>query len=368
MKILCVLVAVSMASAAVVEETREKKMFSLFNVVTFKNLPCSSENGGRNGTCYTTTECSDKGGKSSGNCASGFGVCCLFTVQTASQEINQNCTYIQNPDFPSAYTETTALTYTIRKCADDVCAVRLDFETFTTAGPTATGEEDGGLCVDSLVVSGTSGLTSPVICGMNTGQHIYMDMGAASTATATVAFTFAGASTTRMWEIKATQIPCAANYRPTSGCLQYHNGITGRFTTFNFANTATQSHLRNQNYNICIRQEQGYCCVQYTVCNDPNSYTLDNTPATMAEIDTRCTGDFLGIDGVGMTCTGATNMVQHTKLCGGVFNSEDMNTANIPLCDCTAPFTVNVVTDAAADTAAINSRGACLEYRQLPCQ
>ena len=53
----------------------------------------------------------------------------------------------------------------------DVCAVRLDFETFTTAGPTATGEEDGGLCVDSLVVSGTSGLTSPVICGMNTGQH-----------------------------------------------------------------------------------------------------------------------------------------------------------------------------------------------------
>ena len=92
-------------------------------------------------------------------------------MQTASQEINQNCTYIQNPGFPSAYTETTALTYTIRKCADDVCAVRLDFETFTTQGPADTEEISGGVCVDSLVVSGTSGLSSPVICGMNTGQH-----------------------------------------------------------------------------------------------------------------------------------------------------------------------------------------------------
>merc|ERR1712066_396573 len=84
----------------------------------------------------------------------------------------------------------------------------------TTQGPADTEEISGGVCVDSLVVSGTSGLSSPVICGMNTGQHVYMDMGGASTATATVAFTFAGASTTRMWEIKATQIPCSANYRP----------------------------------------------------------------------------------------------------------------------------------------------------------
>jgi len=356
-----------MASAAIVEENREKKMFSLFNVVTFKNQPCQSNDNMRNGTCYTTTECDDKGGKASGNCASGFGVCCLFKVQLASQEINQNCTYIQNPGFPSAYTETTALSYVIRKCADDVCAVRLDFESFTTLGPVATGEEMGGLCVDSLVVTGSSGLSSPVICGMNDGQHIYMDMGNKNSDMATVAFTFAGASTTRMWEIKATQIPCAANYRPDSGCLQYHNGVTGRFTTFNFANAATQSHLRNQNYNICIRQEEGYCCVRYSVCSDTNSYTLDNNDNTKAEIDTQCAMDFLGIDGVGMTCTAASNRVQHTKLCGGIFNAEKDNTLDIPLCDCTSPFAVNVVTDDTADTAANPSRGVCLEYMQVPC-
>ena len=73
----------------------------------------------RNGTCYTTTECTDEGGTASGNCASGFGICCLFTLSSSSSlTVSQNNTYIQNPSFPSVYTDTSALTYTINKCAD----------------------------------------------------------------------------------------------------------------------------------------------------------------------------------------------------------------------------------------------------------
>jgi len=54
----------------------------------------------------------------------------------------------------------------------DVCFVRLDFDTFTIQGPAATNEPTNGHnCVDSFVVTGTSGLSSPVICGINTGQH-----------------------------------------------------------------------------------------------------------------------------------------------------------------------------------------------------
>ena len=44
-------------------------------------------------------------------------------------------------------------------------------------------------------------------------------------------------------------------FRPPSGCLQYHLGTDGRFTTFNFA--AEGGHLPNQRYNICLRREQG---------------------------------------------------------------------------------------------------------------
>ena len=43
---------------------------------------------------------------------------------------------------------------------------------------------------------------------------------------------------------------------PPNGCLQYHTGIDGRFTTFNWGG-ATSQHLRNQDYRICIRQEEG---------------------------------------------------------------------------------------------------------------
>ena len=100
-----------------------------------------------------------------------FGVCCLFVVTSTSDTISQNSTYIQNPGFPSVYSETSSLTYTINKCSSDVCAVRLDFETFTTRGPTSTEEASGGVCSDSFVVSGTSGYSTPVICGSNTGQH-----------------------------------------------------------------------------------------------------------------------------------------------------------------------------------------------------
>ena len=35
----------------------------------------------------------------------------------------------------------------------DVCWLRLDFETFTTLGPTATDETDGGLCIDMLTIT-----------------------------------------------------------------------------------------------------------------------------------------------------------------------------------------------------------------------
>ena len=52
------------------------------------------------GTCMTATECAAKSGSGAsadGNCASGFGVCCVFTVKCGSNAntVANNCTYIQ---------------------------------------------------------------------------------------------------------------------------------------------------------------------------------------------------------------------------------------------------------------------------------
>merc|ERR1719415_129498 len=96
--------------------SRKEKHFSLFSVVTFKNDECTSEStltgGARQGTCYSTSECSDKKGMASGNCASGFGVCCVFlnTAQASTATIKENRTHLRNAEYPSYATATAAAT------------------------------------------------------------------------------------------------------------------------------------------------------------------------------------------------------------------------------------------------------------------
>merc|ERR1719266_2635019 len=121
-----------------------------------------------------------------------------------------------------------------------------------------------------MTVTTNTGQVIPTICGANNGEHIYIDIGAANSDTATVAFTIGTtSSTSRKWDIKVAQIPCGANYAPPDGCLQYQTGLTGRFSSFNWADSTTAVHLASQTQNLCIRQEAGYCCVQYQVLDIP---------------------------------------------------------------------------------------------------
>merc|ERR1712062_527193 len=66
------------------EFQRKQKGLSLFSVVTFPNDECTGSSSSSSqsvlGTCFSSTECNNKGGKADGNCASGSGVC-LFLSQ-----------------------------------------------------------------------------------------------------------------------------------------------------------------------------------------------------------------------------------------------------------------------------------------------
>merc|ERR1712012_914481 len=57
---------------------RNEKFLSVFNIVKFPNDACDA--GSKNGTCYTKDECDTLGGTNDGSCASGYGVCCTFTL------------------------------------------------------------------------------------------------------------------------------------------------------------------------------------------------------------------------------------------------------------------------------------------------
>ena len=50
---------------------------NIFSVVRFPNTACiGTDTNQSNGTCYTSEECSRRGGSAAGSCAGGYGVCC----------------------------------------------------------------------------------------------------------------------------------------------------------------------------------------------------------------------------------------------------------------------------------------------------
>jgi hypothetical protein len=279
---------------------KKAKDFSLFSVVTFKNEECTSKTtltgGARAGTCYTTTECSDKSGTASGNCASGFGVCCIFINALATTAtISENRTYLRNTNYPTYETKTAAqsIVYTVEKMQSDICQIRLDFVDFIIGGPVVSTELKAysstalTTCTnDNLVIATTGGDSRGAICGALTGEHLYIELSPTASDKATLTLTTAISTSVtpaiaqRVWDIKTSQIPCYATYRAPPGCDRYLMADTGKITSFNFykvsgstpaAQTTTAGQntgieLMDQDINTCIRRTKGMCCVDYKLC------------------------------------------------------------------------------------------------------
>lgn len=405
------------------ETLRDKKHFSLFSVVTFKNEECSSEStfagGVTHGTCYTSTECSDKKGTKSGNCASGFGVCCILISKTGtSAAIKENRTHIRNPLYPSIETSGagTSIVYTISKMQDDICQVRLDFENFVIAGPSQTNE--GGAsdtlmsnCRDTwTTVLTNTGAAAPILCGVMTGEHLYLDIGMASTDTATITLALSNiagitvANAMRSWSVKTSQIPCWAPYRAPDGCDRYFMQTSGQIISPNFAvgpsstrganaiNTA--SDLHGQHIKTCIRRELGMCCTLFQVCttfqsielteaalggavltsdastisqgwsfgtlnlgNTNDDFTLDANLAAETDlglVDAACSLDYVEIPDSSVKKNFGAAVQINTRYCGPRFGMAGTVSAagrmsHSPVYDCTEPFELTYHTDRYTD-------------------
>ena len=75
--------------------TRRHSCVVHFKFFIFKTRS-GTTNGYRNGTCLTAIECSNKGGSGSGECAGGFGVCCVFMIRYKNEEIFESTIYNSN--------------------------------------------------------------------------------------------------------------------------------------------------------------------------------------------------------------------------------------------------------------------------------
>jgi len=282
------------------EDTRDQKLISTFQIVRFPNDPCVGSNA-RNGTCYTSQECSDKSGTSAGSCADGFGVCCTFIITTCGSTSSENLTHWTQPSTVSS----GSCALTVCPIDDSICSLRLDFTKFEITGPStvsvaqvrrqlghptqnladatyATGGSSmaTSCLVDSFYMKGASTSSNPpAICGTATGEHMYVE--ADVDACNHLVFQLADAATpiittgttpsnsrgvaslaTRAWDMKVTQIECSSKTLPPVGCTKYYwNTNAGRalLTSSNWQVTTTSIHLGNQHDRYCIRRERGYC-------------------------------------------------------------------------------------------------------------
>jgi len=279
MRALLILIVATLSHALPEDIARRKKAIGIFNVVSFPNIGCIGS-GSLNGTCYTTEECASRDGVSSGSCADGFGVCCVITLACGGTT-SENCTYLSqsasnSPAVNADNPETCS--YTICPISSTISRIRLDLTMFdiappnppastlgAAAGTVNTGASIGHCLIDTFSVSG-----APTICGLNNGQHMIVDNDGSECITAT--FAFSGSANSRNYQIHVLQYDRSDsdNLAGPPGCLQWMMGDDGTVTTFNWqgvgtaAGGAVSTHLANQDYNICVRQNANFCYICWT--------------------------------------------------------------------------------------------------------
>ena len=109
----------------------------------------------------------------------------------------------------------------------------------------------------SVSVIPSEGPAPPVICGENTGQHLYTSLTGAQAGCVLLNLYISGATKVRTFSVKASQTVCGSG--PPDGCLQWFEGITGTVRSFNSGGTGT--HLAGQQYTVCVRRERSHCSV-----------------------------------------------------------------------------------------------------------
>merc|ERR1711963_1127274 len=354
-----------------------KRAVSFFNIVKFPNDICNSSEGNRNGTCYTKEECSQRNGLQMGTYAEGYGVCCIITLSCGGTS-SDNCTYLIQE---STSSPTTPCSYKICSANKAICRIRFDFIQFDIEGPTvpsgsAAAEVDGNIldCAKDTFRVSSRGFGTPVICGTNANQHLYVDTTNGNCVDATFQFD-ASTTTSRQWDIKVTQYTCDEELAGPPGCLQYHIATTGTVASFNYPIGSTSlsatgtdrvAHLNEQQYNICFRRASGNCAICFTpsIVSTTNvaSYGLGNVASAtdrLAVLDTSCSEDYLVIPGGYASGTIATTQATTLtadgieRICGRTFTTDNTltlaiaysSTGSNSICTIRRPFMITFHTN-----------------------
>ena len=261
---------------------------------------------------------------------------------------------------------------------------------FLTTQADAKGSDvvDAGQCqTDTFSVTSS---TIPVICGTNTGDHVYFDavsechfldfqFGNVANGVTTVA--------SRSWNIKITQYACDHPNLAPSGCTQYYYGTAGTNVVRSFNWQGTR-HLASQRHVICVRREAGNCRICWSADADTDfqisgkTNKNDNGLSGQVCCNYGATGKAPSTNDHGYDCLvipGAEKTggdIINSSQCG---NGPGLATANNApamqdktVCSKQAPFSLTFIADeyegVVANGENLKSAGFKLRYFQTSCQ
>ncbi|XP_058456789.1 uncharacterized protein LOC131434156 [Malaya genurostris] len=352
---------------------RQARYFPFYTIGRIANVPCVATNG-LTGTCLIRGECADNTGIFGGSCSTNTNqaTCCLFS-RTCGGSTNLNSTYFTNVGYPGSFNGGGTCTFTITPCSASVCQLRIDFQSLALAQP----DGDGNCITDVLSVTGGSSEV-PLICGDNTGQHVYVNFDSLNPITIRIATT-ASTSFDRQWNLQLSQIACASQFRAPEGCLQYHFGNTGTISSFNYGigenpnpnsiGLTGSRQIANHHYGICIRAGPDKCTITYSKPTSGGQYAFTVTsdangvdPALMgqnmlSDNGLACLTDYIVIPSPIVTDQAVAGIPFLDRFCGLGF---------YPVTSQVKPFVVYVFWDANED-GDIANRGFRLVYTQNAC-
>lgn len=286
-----------------------------------------------------------------------------------------------------------ACEYTICPMNNQICRIRFDLEKFmitlpatSTATTKTLGGSTGDCTTDMFSITSGGSSASPTICGLNSGQHLYVDV---TGACVKPAFFFGYGTTARYYTIKTMQYTCNDEYGGPYGCGQYFYATSGTVASFNYplgqsTVDSSYAHLSSQHYDICFRRAKGYCslCLYPTINTaTPASFGLSVAGAStnLATTDTNCGVDYLVIPTFASTASDTSYSVNSNRICGRQFTTSTTAAEQKTICTAKRPFKLTFRTNAdeavAADAANTNENngtpkgiiGFSLNFYQVAC-
>ena len=133
---------------------------------------------------------------------------------------------------------------------------------------------------DTLTITGADAVTNKNLptnlCGVLTGQHIYLSVKTSSSVQLSIKLASIG---TQKWKILLRQFDSTqTDYLAPRGCLQYYRADSGSIASFNSAGGSPEL-LNDHMYSICIAQNDAYCDVALTA----NSFDLTGTTGSCSD-------------------------------------------------------------------------------------